>query len=360
MKKFNLLLLILIISIVIGCKKDNKEDTPTQTTENIVPTSIYIDIPTALNSVQKSNSSKGDTLSGNDIYRNLRTFINVGETSAKTINEIMLVIRLNNINRPMSFTFTSKDDGRVKKVDVIENGDFNGTKFKYKMLIADIDGSKALELFWNVKPVSAIAIMQLYNINRKIDQRYKDVLYKIDYNEELTTYEKQMVISLTKLPKFDKGSIDNMKMFVGKKGTTLDIYGNSNHPYLTLVDTNFTGGRNYAFVAHANDALNIGVAILCMPPSATATNNNILTDYSIEKVLTDEIRAVYPNVTQQMLNSYLKNTKAPGYFTNGGFVSCGTNIPNIQGFTTDFLNLTGLNPYIPNDIKNLTISFSRN
>ena len=64
-----------------------------------------------------------------------------------------------------------------------------------------------------------------------------------------------MVVSITNIQDEDEGFLDNMKMFVGKNGDLIDVYGNSNHPELTILDPDFQGGRSYAFVARGDQAV---------------------------------------------------------------------------------------------------------
>ena len=91
--------------------------------------------------------------------------------------------------------------------------------------------------------------------------------------------------------------------------------------------------------------------------------SNIWVDLSVDQVLSDEIDIVYPNVDQATLTSikniFLANATGPAYFTGEqGFVSNAGNIPDDEGFTQDFMNMTGLSPWAPFEINQMTITFS--
>jgi len=87
-------------------------------------------------------------------------------------------------------------------------------------------------------------------------------------------------------------------------------------------------------------------------------------DFSVDKVLSEEIDIVYANVTDQtILNEikeiYLSKAVGPAYFSGEqGFVSNASNVPDDEGFTQDFMNMTGLTPWVPFEISQMTITFS--
>lgn len=345
-----------------GCKK-KKEETPKT---NIIPSSFQVAVPSSMNSATASKSTNSiDTLSGNVIYRNLRTFIHVGCAASDVIQTIMTAIYANNINQAMTFTFPGHEDGRTKNAVVVEGATFAGVSYQFKMTITD-DGTNAIQVFWNTNPVKGVAIMSPRDINRTLSTIYANTRYQVEYSEAETAYQKQMTVSISGFPKListNTDYINNMKMFVGKNNNLLTLWGNSNHPIATIVDSALVG-KDYAFIAHSDDAVNIGVAKVGITPTDHSTTTDIFTTYSVYNVLNTAIHVVYdpyyaPNpVPQNIVNSYLLNTDQPAYFTSPqGFVSCGTTIPSNAAFTSSFINLDGLTPYVPNDIKNLTISF---
>lgn len=357
MKKAKTLVLFIVISVFFyGCTKEKENSVEPA---SIMPVAFKVDLNDAISSsdgVSKKTDS-GDTISGNDIYKSIRFFIRVGESSAETVESLMFAVAKHKINKPMDIMFLG-DDGRQKHLVVTENVIYENVTYQYKLNIED-SNTTALQLFWNTKPVKGVAIMSIYNINRKEDITLKNAFYKVEYSEAEANYDARMIVSISNLPlnPLDNGSINNLKLFVGKKGDIIDIYGNSNHPNIKLVDENFTGGRNYAFVAHGNKKLNIGVAMVALPPSSIASTSDMFTKYSVDSVFRAEVKIKFPSATDEIIDPYLKNTKPPGYFTSAGFVSSGTNIPSSDGFTSDFIDLSGLTPFIPNEIKNLSIKF---
>jgi hypothetical protein len=156
-------------------------------------------------------------------------------------------------------------------------------------------------------------------------------------------------------------------MFAGKNGDVIDIHGNSNHPGFKIIDTTYTGGRNYAFVARSNRELNISVAKIALPPSSVSTIENIFEEYSIKNVIKRELEeeyagliSIYPaaqDTLDAMVDLYTAEAEPPGYFDAGGFISNADSIPDNEGFTEEFMDLSGMQPYVPFDIKNLIISF---
>ena len=94
-----------------------------------------------------------------------------------------------------------------------------------------------------------------------------------------------------------------------------------------------------------------------MPPSSVSTAEGILEEYSIFNVLEDEMMAV--GITNpDLIEFILQNAHAPAYFVGEeGFAGSGDDIPEHPGFTSEFINLAGLSPFVPNEIKNLKIDF---
>ena len=124
-----------------------------------------------------------------------------------------------------------------------------------------------------------------------------------------------------------------------------------------IIDETFTGGRNYAFVGRANETDDIAVAEIALPPSAVDTNIGIMNDYSLFNILEDELNDV--GITNPLvIEVVLKNAQAPAYFIGDeGFVSSGNDLPDHEGFSKDFIDLTGLIPFIPRNIRDLQVEF---
>ncbi|HBX49990.1 MAG: hypothetical protein A2275_19250 [Bacteroidetes bacterium RIFOXYA12_FULL_35_11] len=360
-KKIFSFLLIGVVLISINFSSCKKEEEEPKT--NIVPSSFVVDVPSAINSpnVSGSKATESDTLNGNVIYGNLRTFINVGCAAANVVNTIIYSIYVYNINQAMIFDYVGNYDQRTKHVEVIEGASLNGVYFQFKMTITD-SGTKAIQVFWNTNPVKGVAILSPYDINRTLSNVFTNTRYMVEYSEAENAYEKQMLVSIANYPTSIQGTtnaINNLKMFAGKNGNLVTLWGNSNHPAAIILDPSLVG-KDYAFIAHADAALNTGCAQVAITPTDVNTTTNIFSTYSVYSVLNSAINTVYPGLPQNQIDAYLANTDAPAYFVAPqGFVSCGTNVPASPAgaFSASFVNLSGLTPYVPYDVKNLSISF---
>jgi hypothetical protein len=367
MKKFRILFSMAILATVIffqSCEK-NELDTISDP-DNIIPERFKIDIPSSISSNVRTKSANIDTLKGNDVYEHLRNFIRIGEHAADVVNDIMGVIKKYNLSQPLQFSFTSDDDERPKYVSIVENAAFEGQTWEYKMTITDegtdtaVSNSIALQVFWNKKPIRGIAILNPYNIDRRTDATYAEVMYRVDYSEagELA-FERHMIVALTGFPLGDPViepySVSNLKMFVGKNGDVISVYGNSEHPNARFI-TDETG-FNWAFTAASKESENISVAEVGLPPIKLDTDNRyvLLVDHSIKKVFQNQILSQWPWFPQEVLNTYLYNLQAPGFFDKNGFVQGGkTPSSNYNAL----LNIVaGLTPYNPKTINQLNIVF---
>lgn len=355
MKKLLLLSFFATSLFLIGCSKDsgtNPED------QSILPPSFNIDIPDAISYEAPLAKISCDTVEGGLVYSNIGLFIHAGEEAADIIQDIISAIKKNNINQPMEITYTSKDDSRTKTLVVKQNVEAAGETWDFEMTIKDESTELAFQLYWDVNPVKGIAVLYPKYYNKANADFTSGLMYKVEYSESDSHYDKTMTVSISGFPASGIFGINNMKMFVGKKGSVFDIYGNSNHPYMQLFDKTFEGGRNYAFRARADQTLNIGLAELALPPSIVQTNENLFTDYSVFKVFKEEVTKAVPGINPSLLDLYLANTKGPAYFVKDqGFVSAGVPPANIAGFTESFINISSLTPYVPYDIKTLKVEF---
>lgn len=365
------LLAIAIFSLILTSCENNEAVEPQP---DLLPTKFSVDIPSSLsnqNSVANGRISgriQEDTLKGNDIYLHLNTFIAVGDGAAHLVEEFIEGIRKHKIDRILTLSYTSEDDNRIKNMVVLSDVNFEDKTWDYQLTITDADsekepdGGKALQIFWNKSAlVKGIAIVKPYNCNRLENANAKDALFRIDYTEGgALGYDAQMEVSISGLPLENPlenpYSISTLKMFVGKKGDVVDVFGNTNHPNAILFSG--TAGFNWAFVASGHDVKNIGVAEVGLPPSALDETDRevLLKEYSIKNVFMNEITTVWPGIDQNLLNAYLTNTAAPGYFDNKkGFLAGGTS----PGTDWDALaaRLTALSPYNPKIISELTLTF---
>jgi len=352
----------------------------------ILPGKFKVDIPNALsNGDLKSASLKStaiDTLNGNQIYSYLNAFIAVGEGAADLVEAILWQIRVYKIENVISMSYTSKDDNRIKNLDVISDVEFRGRTWDYQLTITDAgsednpDGGIGLQVFWNKAPVEGIALFKPYNIDRNKHEDAPNAAASIEYSERSKEdYDAWMLVEITGLPLpsavFQPYALESMKMFVGKKGDIVDVIGNSNHPNarFNFYDTE-TKGFNWAFVAAGDENKDIAVAEVGLPASTSdlPSRTAILVDNSIKKVLTREMTnyvvsayasmgiTLKPDEVAHFLTPYLKNADAPGYFNSNGFVSGGF-APN-SDYTALAMRIGALVPYNPKEISSLQIDFN--
>jgi hypothetical protein len=373
MKTLKLVSFLLMAGVAFAVFLSSCESNPDVTPQrDILPQTLSVDIPAALSyndasSGRMNGRSKEDSLKGNDIYLHLGTFIAVGKGASKIVDEIILSLRRYHIDRVLSMTYTSDDDHRAKNLVVESNVSYEGKVWDYELTITDADsegnadGGKGLQIFWNkTAPIKGIAIIKPYNCDRVENEHAGEAMFRIDYSEENTFgYDAQMEVQISGLPLEsplnNPYSMNTLRMFAGKKGDVVDVFGNSNHPNAILFSG--TAGFNWAFVASGDDTKHIGVAEVGLPPSTLESDNRevLLKGYSIRNVFTEEITSVWPEIDQQLLDIYLQSTAAPGYFGSNGFISGGVS----PGESWDVLTgrLEDLTPYSPKAISSLNVTF---
>jgi hypothetical protein len=368
LSKLNFALITMTLLFVsISC--DDNIEQPANT-ENIIPEKFTVGVPTALISTASNGRTSRRTadgdVNGNEIYEALGAFIHIGEESAKIVEAIMGGISSLGITGPITFSYESDDDERVKNMIVIENSLFEGVQYEFELTITDADsegnadGGKAMQIFWNRSPVKGVAILKPFNIDRKKDINSADAIYRIDYSEAGEfDYDSHMIVSIAELtltnPLEDPYSVDNLKMFVGKKGDFIDVYGNSNHPNAAFFTPD--AGFSWSFVASGVENSDIGVAEVGLPLNTLDETHRsvLLEDYAIKKVFTDQINIAFPDLEQNLIDLYLFNTEAPGFFDGNGFVQGGTS----PGTEYDPLvsRIQDLTPFNPSDIRTLEVNF---
>jgi len=372
MKKVSFYSFVAILTgtlIFTGC--ENMFDGPGfQDGNSILPEALTVEIPSALSAdiAQHKKSAAVDTLKGREIYGFLRFFIHTGDHAARLTRHVIRAIRVYNIDQVKSVVYVSDDDGRVKNLVVVEAPEFEGRTWEYGLTITDAesesdpDGGKAMQVFWNHSvPVEGITIIKPYNLDRTNERSWATAMYRIDYSGagELG-YDRHMIVSIAGLPEIEPllnpFAMDGMKMFVGKKGDHVDVFGNSNHPNAKFLTENV--GYNWAFAASGSIALDIAVAEVGLPLNTVDSDSRevLLEEYSIYNVLYNEVMTVWPNSSEEILNAWLTNTEAPGYFAENGFIKGG------EAPGDEFLPLvenTGLlTPYNPVSIAGLEINFN--
>jgi hypothetical protein len=367
--KSNILLLsiALLLGTFLSC--DDSTETP-QSSENILPTKFSVSIPESITRNSTGGRTNGrvmeDDFNGNEIYDLLSIFISIGEEASNIVESIIGSIGEFGINQPMIISFEGDDDQRIKNLEVIKNATYEGVNYEFRMTITDADsedntdGGVAMQIFWNTNPVKGVALMKPYNMDRTGEVWAGEAIFRIDYSETGEFgYDAHMIVSIIDLPTLnpteDPFAIDNLKMFVGKTGDIVDVYGNSNHPNATLFTSEM--GFNWAFVASGIDNADIAVTEVGLPPNTldATTRTEILEDYSIKQVFTNLILAEYPNADPALIGQLLVNTEAPAFFGVNGFIQGGTS-PG-EEYDPLVIRINNLTPYNPNDINNLTINF---
>ncbi len=362
----SLLTLLLTSWLLLSCENNADIDK----NNDLLPEHFRVDIPSSISNPtangRLAGRSKTDSLQGNDIYQNLNLFIAVGEGASELVEEFINGIRRYKIDRIQSLTYKSDEDNRSKNLVVEADVTFEGRGWDYMLTVTDAesesaaDGGKALQIFWNNSaPIEGIAIIKPYNCNRS-ETKIPDAIFRIDYSEAVTNgYEATMEVRIAGLPLpnplDDPYAINTLRMFAGKKGDVVDVFGNSNHPnaFLFTEQTGF----NWAFVASGNEAKNVGVAEVGLPPSTLDEENRevLLKDYSIRNVFNNGITTLWPGIDQTLLAAYLKNTAAPGYFDQKGFIKGGTSPGADWDEVASRINL--LTPYNPKSVSELTVTF---
>ena len=341
-----------------------KNPVMTDQDQSILPKSFKVDIPDAISREASSKKSATvDTLKGNLVYIHLATFINVGEEAADIVQEIIESLKQYHINQAMSFSFTG-DDGRTKDLVVVENSEYDGCTWEFELTISDADGEHndgmALQVFWNRDPVEGVALLMPYNIDRNKFSNMDDATFRIDYNSGPDRgYDAWMMVYAAGLPMAspltNPYSMHALKMFVGKKGDLVDVYGNSDHPNARFF-TNAVG-FNWAFVASGKESEDIACAEVGLPPSNLdePSREVLLGYYSVHNMLMRQLQQLWPGLDPSLIGAYLTNTEAPAYFDHHGFVSGGS-LPGPEW--SDLVDrIKQLSPYNPKEIHNLEIHF---
>ncbi len=364
MKTFKILIVLFASAFLFSC--DNESDEPQASLE--IPEKFTVDIPSTLSSSADGSLSgksggplngrvagDGDGyIEGNEIYESLRYFIRIGEGSAEIIEftlQVATALEVQNVN---SLSFTSDEDGRDKRLEIIRDVNRGGVDYEYEMTMFDEeDNAQALQLLWNTSPIEGVGILNFYHINRN-ESDNPNAFIRIDYTEDDVDYEAAMTVSISGLLTPNNGDVNNMKMKVGKNGDVVEIMGNSNHPDVAIIDENNPLSRNYAFTGRGDEVSDLGVVNLALPPS-TVTTSDVLSDYSVFAVLEAEIQAA--GVTdQEIIDEILQEAHSPAYFNAAGFITSGAdNKP--ASFSDEFVDISDLNPFVPADVANLSVGF---
>jgi hypothetical protein len=352
------------IFVLSSCESDEPA-----TAKIEIPQSFTIDIPSSIStdsrgSLSGRTSGDGDgIIEGNELYQAVPFFIFIGEESARIVESIFPIAAELEARNITELNYVSDDDSREKKVVINRDVVRDGKSYAYELTSFDVAAdAQALQMLWNTNPVEGIAILNPYNIDRTGDTQNANTFLRIDYTEDDPNYEASMTVTISGLTPANDGDIDNLKLFAGRNGDIVDVMGNSNHPGLALFDPNFVGGRNYAFVGRGDETNNIGIINLALPPSSVTTDD-VLVDYSVYQVLSDEIdRAVNGSLTQAQIDDILIEAQSPAYFNDlQGFITSGVdNKPVLTAFSEAFVDISALRPFTPSDIRTQSVIFLTN
>lgn len=360
------ILLLALAFVFVQCT----EDEPNEISTDGFPQKFTVDVPAGISNMTTTKSAASDDFSGAEIYEHLRNFVALGEEAAEFIEEVMIGISTYELNQSLDLTYTGDDD-RTKHIVVVSSATFEGASYEYQLNLSDLesesndDGGLALQVFWNGNPVDGVAILKPYNWDRVYDVSIPNTIFRIDYSETGdSNYDETMEVAISNWEYdrgFDRYHMDNLKMFVGKKGDVVDIYGNSNHPEAWLfVDD--TIGMDWAFVASGSQSEGIAVAEVGLPWSSIDSDvrSVLLDDYSVKDVLVRQVGAWYKQETgfeptATMLEPYLSNANAPAYFDATGFAAGGV-MPS-DSYQSFVDNIATLVPFNPKTIAELELEF---
>ncbi len=358
---------VFLLGVMFFTACENTYDGP-ELEDSIIPVQLTVDIPASLSQdVSAKKSAAIDTLKGGEIYRHLTFFIHAGEHSARLVKHVIWGLRTYNIENVITLTYESEDDGRIKNLVVVEAPEFEGVVWEYGLTITDAesegndDGGKAMQIFWNSRPNKGITLIKPFNLDRTNESRMAEAMFRIDYSgaRELG-YDHHMIVSIADMPSVDPllapFAMDGMKMFVGKKGDFVDVYGNSSHPNAKFLTEKV--GYNWAFVASGSESQDIAVAEVGLPLSTIDAEGRavLLERYSVYNVLYNEVKTVWPHASEEILNAWLSNTEAPGFFNEYGFIQGG--VAPGEEYHPLVRRIHGLSPYNPKSIANLEILFN--
>jgi len=367
---YSFLALLLGVLFFTACENTYDRVPGLEDENSILPDQLTVDIPAAL--LEDASSLKGlpvvDTLKGREIYGFLRFFIHTGDHGAHIVKHIIYGIRRYNIDQVKTVSYESEDDGRIKNLVVTESPEFDGRTWEYGLTITDAlseseaDGGKGMQVFWNKNPKEGISVIKPCNLDRSNEGDWVQAMFRIDYSGAGEMgYDHHMIVSIADLPSIDPllapFAMDAMKMFVGKRGDFVDVYGNSSHPNAKFLTEKV--GYNWAFVASGSDEQDAAVAEVGLPLSTVDAEERsvLLEEYSIYNVLYKEVKTVWPHASDKILQAWLSNTEAPGFFNKQGFIQGG------EAPGDEFLPLVErigtLSPYNPKLIANLEINFDQ-
>ena len=336
-------LLLVLISVIWYCKKDNNSSSAGGFPQNII-----VNLPSAISGSSNTDKSM-EVLSGgcvpfaaNSVYKMVRLFIYIGESSAIFVQDIITAIGIYDLSKPQTIVYKSKDDGNYKKIVVVQGGTFNNVSYDMKLTITDsLTGNKAMQVYWYKSKMQGIAIVSPHACNAKdsFGNQNPAAIYMVQYNGmSNSVFDNDMVVSIAGLTvnPADTFAVKSLKMEAYKKGNIVTLRGNSIHPNAMFI-INRQNGFSYSFVAKGDEQNNLGVINLALP-STVFDSSNVFANYSVQTVMTNEIDAAVTKylgisnpssnpIIAACIDSMVVNLASPAFYTSSGFVSCGSKVP---------------------------------
>lgn len=352
MKKYVVLLLFVTIAPVLfqNCQKKKGD--------NIVPDNLKVGVSDAISfpDLDKKKALLLDTLSGRVIYQNLRTLVYLSDFASDMIQSAVEFIRSEEITGPVAFSYTSPDDGNVKQLEVKQDFLYQKETWQFGLTVTDEKAGKGLLIVWNLSPLKVIAVLHPEAYNAKTLAQRKSIIM-VEYHEDDPKYDRTMTVSISGLDSVNTDYISKLKVFFGQKGDVVDLYGDYNMPYTYLFDPD-KKGRSWCFKARNNTNLDIAVARVAMPRITLSDVNTLWSDYALDKVMTEEMSTTFPMMDTTTVEAYVAEAVGNAYFVGRqGFVSNGDAVPTNTGFSSEFVDLSGLNPWPPAVVESMTIDF---
>jgi len=307
--------------------------------DRILPWEFQISYPYTIPQIKEdvSNPDKTSIYVWDAIDRTYNLAQSICSDINKTISEYRDGVNLAfAVDKPMSKSFLSINDGRKKNLTVTENVEFEEEIWEYKLVVTDADSEMeddkgmAFQMFWNKTPAKGVVIInhnRLYNAELQSSE-----LVRIDFKENSIDdfYEKEIIISSSNIPlpesteyETAKYEIESYKIFIGKKDRYYDIYGTLNAPNAMFYSDN----KGYATVFAGSVTGDYGTSAFKIGLPQNNVNSTIgdvlLEKNSMQNVFKREILyannisendlSSYPDIEKTIENA-TKNTDAPFYF----------------------------------------------
>ncbi len=328
----------------------------------IIPQNVGIDIPGSLSSDEEAERFK--SLTGDSVYSYLRYYVYLSENANLVLQKTYNRLRSIDTQGITEFSFTGLD-GFTKLVSLKQNYEVEADTFDFYMEIFDQTYSNiALKAIWNENPLNQIILFQPSKLNHLEMKDHPDAMVKIEYSIPLQDNQYDTIASsyLSKLSTFGSGIYmpDNILITIGKKASALSITGSVNVPKAYIFDITYTGGRNWTFLANADEVKNIASAQIALAPSYLENTENIFTEYSVHKVFADELRISRPDLAYLSDDELFvevgidpSELQSPVFYDISGFLSAGETPSGYESL----LNFDFSEPYIPIIVRDSTVSF---